>query len=155
MNRLHAAQSRKTIAMTSRIGGMAALENGRPSVFMHAAPIGSRDEQATQRHLHVYWLYLESRCNNRIKYAFRLASEYLVLSVLLWGSECWKLTIRPVQCPQAGDLPEQMSPEDSRDICFIPNEELLRQTDTTSSNTTVQKQRWIWLMHVCRMCPGA
>ena len=78
-----------------------------------------------------------------------------VLSVLLYGSECWKLIAK---------LAHKL--ETFQNKCLqkilgvfwpntITNEELHRKTDATSLATQIKKRRWRWLGHVCRMSPGA
>ncbi|KAI0215988.1 hypothetical protein LSAT2_031965, partial [Lamellibrachia satsuma] len=78
-----------------------------------------------------------------------------VLSVLLYGSECWKLTAK-----LAHNL-ETFQNKCLRKILgvfwpnTITNEELHRKTDATALATQIKKRRWRWLGHVCRMSPGA
>ena len=78
-----------------------------------------------------------------------------VLSVLLYGSECWKLTAKLA-----------LKLEAFRNRCLrkilglfcpntITNEELHRKTDATSLATQIKRRRWRWLGHMCRMSPGA
>ena len=71
-----------------------------------------------------------------------------VLSVLLYGSECWKLTAK---------LAHKLETFQNR--CLrkilgvfwlntITNEELLCKTDATSLATQIKRRRWRWLGHV-------
>ena len=78
-----------------------------------------------------------------------------VISVLLYRSECWKLTAK---------LAHKLETFQNRCLrkilgVFWPNtitnEELHRETDATSLATQIKKRRWRWLGHVCRMSPGA
>ncbi|KAI0224679.1 hypothetical protein LSAT2_024347 [Lamellibrachia satsuma] len=79
----------------------------------------------------------------RLETKLRLSSSN-VLSVLLYGSECWKLTAK---------LAHKLEAFQNRCLrkilgVFWPNtiinEELHRKT-----------RRWRWLVHVCQMLPGA
>ena len=78
-----------------------------------------------------------------------------VLSVLLYGSECWKLTAK---------LADKLETFQRRCLLkilrvfwpnTITNKELLRKTDATSLATQIKRRRWRSLGHVCRMSPGA
>ena len=78
-----------------------------------------------------------------------------VLIVLLYGSECWKLTAK---------LAHKLETFQNRCLrkilgVFWPNtitnEELHRKTNATSLATQIKKRRWRWLGHVCRMLPVA
>ncbi|KAI0228948.1 putative uncharacterized transposon-derived protein F52C9.6 [Lamellibrachia satsuma] len=76
-------------------------------------------------------------------------------SVLLYGSECWKLTaklahkLETFQNKCLRKILEVFWPN------TITNEELHRKTDATSLATQIKKRRWRWLGHVYRMSPGA
>ena len=78
-----------------------------------------------------------------------------VLSVLLYSSECWKLTAK-----LAHKL-ETFQNRCLRNILgvfwpnTITNEELLCKTDATSLATQIKRRRWRWLGHMCRMSRGA
>ena len=84
----------------------------------------------------------------RLKTKLRLYNSN-VLSVLLYGSECWKLTVK---------LTHKLETFQNRCLWkilgvfwpnTITNEELLWKTDTTSLATQIKRRRWRWLGHVC------
>ena len=90
----------------------------------------------------------------RLETKLRLYNS-IVLSVLLYGSDCWKRTAK---------LAHKLETFQNRCLrkilgVFWPNtitnEELHRKTDATSLATQIKKRRWRWLGHVCRMSPGA
>ena len=90
----------------------------------------------------------------RLKSKLRLCNSN-VLSVLLYGFECWKLTAKLAHKPvtfQNRCLRKILS-------VFWPNtitnEELLCITDATSLATQIKRRRWRWFGHVCRLSPGA
>ena len=78
-----------------------------------------------------------------------------VLGVLLYGAECYKLTTRVAhkietflnKCLQK--ILGMFWPR------RISNEELHQKTNAKSLTQTVEKRRWRWLCHVCRMPPDA
>ena len=78
-----------------------------------------------------------------------------VLSGLLYGAECWKLTTRiahKIHTFQNRCLRKILRIFWPR---RISNEELHQRTNAKSLVQTVKKRRWRWLGHVCRMPPDA
>ena len=74
-----------------------------------------------------------------------------VLSVLLYGAECWKLTTRiahKIHTFQNKCLRKILRIFWPR---RISNEELHQRTKAKSLTQTVKKDRWRWQRHVCRM----
>jgi hypothetical protein len=74
-----------------------------------------------------------------------------VLSVLLYGSECWKTT---TAVEQKLELFQNKCLRRILKIFWlntISKEELLRRTGVDSIQETIRKRRWRWLGHVCRM----
>ena len=78
-----------------------------------------------------------------------------ILNVLLYGSECWKLTAK---------LAHKLETFQNRCLwkilsvfwpTTITNEELLHKTDATYLAMQIKRQIWRWLEHVCQMSPGA
>ena len=78
-----------------------------------------------------------------------------VLGVLLYSSECWKMTqsiIHKLETFQNKCLRRILQ-------IFWPNtitnEELLKRTECASLETIIKRRRWRWFGHVCRMPAGA
>ncbi|KAK3546988.1 hypothetical protein QTP86_007917 [Hemibagrus guttatus] len=78
-----------------------------------------------------------------------------VISVLLYGSECWKTT---TAIEQKLEVFQNKCLRRILKIFWpntISNEELRRRTGANSIQETIQKRRWRWLGHVCRMPPDS
>ncbi|KAK3517624.1 hypothetical protein QTP70_013436 [Hemibagrus guttatus] len=78
-----------------------------------------------------------------------------VISVLLYGSECWKTT---TAIEQKLEVFQNKCLRRILKIFWpntISNEELRRRTGVNSIQETIQKRRWRWLGHVCRMPPDS
>ena len=78
-----------------------------------------------------------------------------VLSVLLCGSECWKTT---VAIKHKLDVFQNKCLRRIMKIFWpniISNEDLHIQTGMMPMEQTLEKRRWRWLGHVCRMSPNS
>ena len=78
-----------------------------------------------------------------------------VLGVLLYGSECWKTTVtiekklNTFQTKCLRRIAKIFWPN------TISNDDLYKLTNTFEISRNIQRRRWRWLGHVCRMSPAA
>ena len=110
--------------------------------------INTRISKANQAFAMLRPIWRSSALSNQTK--IRLFKSN-VLSVLLYGSECWKTTVaieKKLEVFQNKCLRRILKifwPN------VISNEDLRTKTGVSTMKDTIQMRRWRWLGHVCRM----
>ena len=74
-----------------------------------------------------------------------------VLSVLLYGSECWKMTNKTIQKLDSFQTKCLKKIKRVFWLNIIRNEDLLKETQMEMISTVIEERRWRWIGHVMRM----